>query len=127
VETFGFYLAHLDIRQESTIHTDTVSEVIHQLDGSDYSALDEDGRLHKLAELIRQDSAPQVDLEPLSETSSETVEIFQVMARLREEVSPHAFGTYVISMTHQASHVMEVMFLGWLAGLSGYKDEVPFC
>ncbi|MFO8024968.1 phosphoenolpyruvate carboxylase [Thiohalophilus sp.] len=127
VETFGFYLAHLDIRQESTIHTDTVSEVIHQLDGSDYSALDENGRLNKLAELIRQDSAPQVDLEPLSETSSETVEVFQVMARLREEVSPHAFGTYVISMTHQASHVMEVMFLGWLAGLSGYKDEVPFC
>ncbi|MDZ7802793.1 phosphoenolpyruvate carboxylase [Thiohalophilus sp.] len=127
VETFGFYLAQLDIRQESTIHTETVSEVIRQLDGSDYAALDEEGRLNKLAELIRQGEAPQIDLEPLSEMSRETVEVFQVMARLREEVSPHAFGTYVISMTHQASHVMEVMFLGWLAGLSGYENETPFC
>ncbi|MDR9435671.1 MAG: phosphoenolpyruvate carboxylase [Thiohalophilus sp.] len=127
VETFGFFLAHLDIRQESTVHTETVSEVIRQLDGSDYTSLDEDGRLHKLAELIRQGSAPQIDLDPMSEMSRETIEVFQVMARLREEVSPHAFGTYVISMTHQASHVMEVMFLGWLAGLSGYENGTPFC
>ncbi|WP_134083116.1 phosphoenolpyruvate carboxylase [Thiohalophilus thiocyanatoxydans] len=126
VETFGFYLAHLDIRQESTIHTETVSEIIRQIDGSDYAALDEDGRLHKLAELIRQPPA-EIDTEKLSEMSRETFEVFQVMTRLREEVSPHAFGSYVISMTHQASHVLEVMFLGWLAGLAGYRDGEPFC
>lgn len=126
VETFGFYLAHLDIRQESTIHTETVTEVIRQLDGSDYAQLDEDGRLHKLAELVRQEPAT-IDEDQLSEMSRETVEVFRVMARLREEVSPHAFGNYVISMTHQASHVMEVMFLGWLAGLSGYREGQPFC
>jgi phosphoenolpyruvate carboxylase len=46
---------------------------------------------------------------------------------MRDEVSEHAFGNYVISMTHEASHVMEVMFLGWLAGLAGKKDEQWFC
>ncbi len=126
VETFGFFLAHLDIRQESTIHTETVSEVIRQIDGSDYKALDEAARLEKLAALIRT-PAPEIDASGFSEMSRETIEVFQVMARLREEVSSHAFGNYVISMTHQASHVMEVMFLGWLAGLAGYRHGESFC
>ena len=30
VETFGFYLMHLDIRQESTRHTEAVSEILKQ-------------------------------------------------------------------------------------------------
>jgi len=126
VETFGFFLAHLDIRQESTIHTETVSEVIRQIDGSDYQALDEAGRLEKLASLIHT-PAPEIDTSQFSEMSQETIEVFRVMARLREEVSPNAFGNYVISMTHQASHVMEVMFLGWLAGLAGYQNNDSFC
>ncbi|MGD8547001.1 MAG: phosphoenolpyruvate carboxylase [Thiohalophilus sp.] len=126
VETFGFFLAHLDIRQESTIHTETVREVIQQIDGSDYTALDEDARLKKLAELIGQ-SPVEIDKDQLGEMSRETVEVFHVMTRLREEVSPNAFGNYVISMTHQASHVMEVMFLGWLAGMAGYRDGQAFC
>ena len=33
------------------------------------------------------------------------------------------FGSYVISMTHAASHVMEVMFLACLAGLAGGRNE----
>jgi len=42
VETFGFFLAHLDVRQESTIHTNTVSAVLQQLDGTDYASLSEE-------------------------------------------------------------------------------------
>lgn len=41
---------------------------------------------------------------------------------MRTEISPRAFGNYVISMTHAASHVLEVMWLATLAGLTG-KDE----
>lgn len=32
VESFGFYLMHLDVRQESTRHTDAVTEILRQLD-----------------------------------------------------------------------------------------------
>ena len=42
------------------------------------------------------------------------------MARMRREVSSQAFGSYVISMTHAASHIMEVMLLARQAG-----DDVP--
>ena len=45
------------------------------------------------------------------------------MARLRAEISPEAFGEYVISMTHSASHVLEVMLLARLAGLAGRDNR----
>ncbi len=126
VETFGFYLANLDLRQESTIHSQTVAEVLKQIDGSDYTKLDEDSRLQTLAKHINSSPA-KFDKNKLSEMSAETISVFEVMTQMREEISPEAFGTYVISMTHAASHVMEVMFLAWLTGLVGKKSSQWFC
>jgi phosphoenolpyruvate carboxylase len=49
------------------------------------------------------------------------------MARMRGEISERVFGAYVISMTHTASHVMEVMLLARLAGLAGRTPTGWFC
>jgi phosphoenolpyruvate carboxylase len=126
VETFGFYLANLDIRQESTIHSQTVAEILKQIDGSDYHQLDEATRLETLANYIK-GSPSSIDKTQLSEMSAETLTVFEVMSQMRNEISPDAFGTYVISMTHAASHVMEVLFLAWLSGLAGKKNNQWFC
>jgi phosphoenolpyruvate carboxylase len=126
VETFGFYLAQLDVRQESTIHTQTVHEVLRQLGVDDYHSHSEQERLELLAKYLTV-SRPAINRELLSEMSRETLELFEVIARMREEVSPNAFGNYVISMTHAASHVMEVMFLAWTAGLAGMTNDTWFC
>jgi phosphoenolpyruvate carboxylase len=126
VETFGFYLSNLDLRQESTVHSQTVTELLQQIDGTDYSKLNEAARLETLANYISKSPA-KFDKNKLSEMSAETVSVFEVMSQMREEISPDAFGTYVISMTHAASHVMEVMFLAWLTGLSGKNNGQWFC
>ena len=43
--TFGFYLARLDIRQESTVHTEAVAELLAHLGiEQDYAGLDEANR-----------------------------------------------------------------------------------
>ena len=126
VETFGFFLAHLDVRQESTIHTNAVSEVLRQLDGTDYAALPEEKRLAVLANWLEQ-KAPQVDSTEFTDMSRETLKLLDVMAQMRKEISPKVFGNYVISMTHAASHVMEVMFLAWLAGLAGNRNGDWYC
>ncbi|MBU1979054.1 MAG: phosphoenolpyruvate carboxylase [Gammaproteobacteria bacterium] len=127
-ETFGFYLVHLDIRQESTRHTEAVAELLAQQPGlPDYSSLSEVQRLELLGDLIGHTQNFSISREPLSEASRETFEVFEVMARMRHEISPQAFGSYVISMTHAASHVMEVMFLASLAGLAGRNNNGWFC
>ena len=128
LESFGFYLMHLDVRQESTRHTETVSEVLQQLQPSlDYDSLDEEQRQQCLANLIQQaDNTQTLDKSLLSDTSLETIEVFEVIEKLYDEISTQAFGEYVISMTHQASHILEVMWLATLVGLAG-KDSSGEC
>ncbi len=128
VETFGFYLVRLDIRQESTRHTDAVNEVCNALGlCSNYAELSEAEKLEKLADILSAPGKPELDLDALQEPTRETIEVFNTMADMRNEISPRAFGNYVISMTHCASHVMEVMLLAHLAGLSGYDGEDWYC
>jgi phosphoenolpyruvate carboxylase len=116
-ETFGFHLVSLDVRQESTVHSNTVAEILAAAGQGDYLALDETARVEKLAQLIAGDT-PSFERARLTDKARETLEVFELMARLQEEVSPETFGAYVISMTHHASHVLEVMFLARLAGLA---------
>ncbi|MHB9119483.1 MAG: phosphoenolpyruvate carboxylase [Burkholderiales bacterium] len=127
-ETFGFYLVHLDLRQESARHTEAVAELLAQQAGlPDYGALSESRRLELLGDLIARTQDFEINREGLSAAGRETLAVFEVMADMRHEVSPQAFGSYVISMTHAASHVMEVMFLASLAGLAGRNGRDWFC
>lgn len=121
VETFGFYCLRLDVRQESTRHTEAVSELFKQKN-IDYDALDEESRFAILEEAIKDPAGIDPDLNTLSEPTRETLNVFRVMAQIREEISHKAFGSYVISMTHEASHVMEVMFMARLVGLASYEN-----
>lgn len=129
VESFGFYLMQLDLRQESTRHSDAVAEILKQIDPNiDYSSLGENDRLEMLANQIKQPLRNfTLDSTKLSDTNRETIEVFQVIDRLSKEISSNAFGTYVISMTHEASHIMEVMWLASLVGLCGSNDDEWFC
>ena len=126
-ETFGFYLLKLDLRQESTIHTDAVTQVLGLGSDIDYASLDEQARIDTLADLIARAESMEFDREQLSDQARETLELFKVMVQLRQEISAKAFNNYVISMTHSASHVMEVMFLAALAGLAGKRNGEWFC
>lgn len=120
VETFGFFLAQLDIRQESTRHSQAVAELFASAPNlPDYAALDEAGRVKALDELLSHGGTPLLFVEELSPETREVLDVLAAVKGLRAEISPDAFGAYVISMTHQASHVLEVLFLAGFAGLCG--------
>jgi phosphoenolpyruvate carboxylase len=129
VGTCGFSLVELDIRQESNIHTDAVVEVLQQfMPETNYTSLDDRQRLDLLSQLVERKSLPKANSESLSEKSIETLDVFDTMVEMRQETGDSIFGTYVISMTHTASHIMEVMFLARLAGLAGKDaDGNYFC
>ena len=126
VETFGFYLLHLDVRQESSRHSDAVAELL-QRHGIDYHTMDENQRLEILSQVVAEPASPIQNTASLSEETRETLAVFEVMANMRKEISPEAFGSYVISMTHAASHVLEVMVLAHQAGMVGKRDGEWFC
>ena len=129
VESFGFYLLHLDVRQESARHTEAVAEILLQMDPDcHYMTLDEQQRIALLSDKLKQpDHDFVLDRQKLSEANLETIEVFETMERMYGEISEYAFGNYVISMTHEASHIMEVMWLGSLVGLAGHNDDQWYC
>ena len=111
---------HLDLRQESSRHTAAVAELFARQPGPPYyQALTEDSGWSRWRTAIAHPQPCHIDKPTLTAETRETLEVFEVMARLRAEISPEAFGEYVISMTHSASHVLEVMLLARLAGLAG--------
>ena len=127
VETFGFFMLNLDVRQESGRHTAAVAEILSHVGTSDdYHALDETARVDLLCGLLRE-PAPAIERGDLDAETVETLEVLDVIRRMREEVGPEAIGTYVISMTHSASHVLELMWLASLCRLAGNVNGEWHC
>lgn len=128
VESFGFHLLQLDVRQESTVHTRSVAAVLRQLDpGFDYAGADEAARMQRLAAWIGHIDPIEFDDAQLDDEARETLAVFRRMAKLQAEIGDEVFGAYVISMTHSASHVMEVMLLARLVGLAGHTGDGWHC
>jgi len=125
-ETFGFHLVSLDLRQESTRHSQTIAEILQQA-GVNYSKLDEAGRLEWLAAAISDNRQPVFEVDKLSDESREVLEVFTTVRQMRSQIGQRCIGSYVISMTHEASHIMEVMYLGFISGLAGKRQGDYFC
>lgn len=119
VEIYGFNLAHLDIRQESSRHSDTLSEIAEYLQilPRPYSQLSEAERSLWLATEL-QTRRPLIPSElPFSEKTRETVETFRMVRKLHQEFGVEICQTYVISMSNYASDLLEVLLLAKEAGL----------
>jgi phosphoenolpyruvate carboxylase len=127
VRTYGFHLMELDVRQESGRHSEAVAEILQLALGVDYVGLDEQRRLQLLADAIGNPNALLYDTARLSERTQQTLRVFQVIAHMRRQLGAACFGKYVISMTHSASNILEVMFLASETGLAGRLAGNWYC
>jgi len=127
VKTFGFHLAALDVRQHSGVHEDTVAALLEAGDVvDDYGALAEEEKLEVLSEEL-QNPRPLVNrYADLPEDAAELMEVFGVI-RAMHEVDPNVVGSYVVSMTHSVSDLLEPMLLAKEAGLGAVEDGSYQC
>lgn len=119
VEIYGFNLAHLDIRQESSRHSDTLNEVVEYLQilHKPYDDLSEEERSLWLTTEL-QTRRPLIPSElNFSEKTSEAIETFRMVRRLHQEFGEEICQTYVISMSNHSSDLLEVLLLAKEAGL----------
>ena len=131
VDTFGFALASLDLRDHRKMHTDAIAEAVDR-QGIDYAGMDEDDRVDFLTEAILQDGQV-IDMEDttgLSDDSARVLRRFRKTADWQNEFGVDAIDTYAISWCEESSHVLEVLFLADQVGiveLPGYcgLDIVP--
>jgi phosphoenolpyruvate carboxylase len=125
VKTFGFHLASLDVRQHSEEHEKALDEILSAAQaipgGLRYTALPEEERVRLLTRELRQ-VRPLLPREWIGSAQTQSVlEVFEVIRHGRRYISPEAVHTYVISMTHDVSDVLEVLLLAKEAGLFRWK------
>jgi len=119
VKIYGFNLAQLDIRQESTRHSDTIGEITEYLGLLDkpYNDLSEAEKTDWLIQELRT-RRPMIPGElPFSDIASETIATFRMVRKLHQEFGPGICQSYIISMSHTASDLLEVALLAKEAGL----------
>ena len=124
VDTFGFVLASLDLRDHRENHTEAVAEAV-ATEGVDYDGMDETARVDFLTDAILQDE-PVVDVDALgdvSETTDRVFRRFREFADWQAEYGTQAIDTYCISMTEEPSHVLEVLFLADQVGVVSLPDH----
>jgi phosphoenolpyruvate carboxylase len=121
---FRFYLAPIDLRQNSDVHERVVAELFRSVGAEDdYLALSEEGREERL---LRELASPRLLASPFLEYSDETRSELAI-ARAAQEIhashGPHAVPQYVISKANSASDLLEVMLLLREAGMMRPGDE----
>lgn len=124
VKTCGFHLASLDIRQDSGYHFEVIADIFaHAPNLPDYDTLNETQRQQWLTRLLEKPGVPLIYTDNLSDKTREQLALMQSVAKLRQLVGADTFGSYVISMTNNASQLLEVLLLMRFAGLSGIDDK----
>jgi phosphoenolpyruvate carboxylase len=124
VETFGFHLATLDLRQNADVHLRVVAELLRVAGvEADYAALDETGRI---ALLRRELGHARLLANPYADYSDETrseLAILHAVAEAHAAFGPACIITYIISKTSGVSNLLEVYLLLKEAGL--YRPGRP--
>ena len=118
VHIFGFSLASLDIRQESTRHSDAIQELSNYLDlPFQYDQMSEEQKIEWLIEEL-DTKRPLIPSDVnWSKSTEETFCVFKMVKRLQEEFGSRICHSYVISMSHSASDLLEVLLLAKEMGL----------
>ena len=128
LDTFGFHLAQLDIRQNSAWHDKALSQLMTAagLDGEDFPNWSEAERIRFLGAELR---SPRPFLHPGAQVEGEagaTLECLRVLAAHIEKYGA-GIGSLIVSMTRSVSDLLVVYVLAREAGLMRLTGEGLVC
>jgi len=121
VKCFGVPLVRMDVRQESTRHTEAIAEITRYLGLGDYESWSE---ADKQAFLIRELNSKRPLLPRSWEPSDETREVLET-CKVVAEAPQGSIAAYVISMAKTPSDVLAVHLLLKEAGIPFAMPVAP--
>ena len=118
---FGINLARLDIRQESSRHSQLIKEFVKKRFNKDYSKLSENEKIAFLKKMIFSKKNEIRNFKFRNKENNEVWSTFKILANEPSE----CLGAYVISMTTSASDLLSVLFLQKEANIKNMLRVVP--
>ncbi len=119
VDTFGFHLITLDIRQDAEVHRRVVGECLGEEDWDEWSPADRTTRI--LEAIETRESMPAT----LGTQARKTFAVIQAIAFCRRKYGPKAIGPFIVSMTQGADDILSILLLAQWGELHNKRYEVP--
>jgi phosphoenolpyruvate carboxylase len=113
VETFGFHLAAIDVRQHAHVLRAVLGTLLRDPGWASRPSAD---RVARLRRLLEQDEQPKGSPDP---QVTRTLEVFNAIGECRARFGSDAVGPYIISMTEGVDDVLTVLALARWGGLGG--------
>ncbi|MGB3851987.1 MAG: phosphoenolpyruvate carboxylase [Tunicatimonas sp.] len=130
VQSFGFHLAALDIRQNSAFHDRAVSQLLRaaalpseQLPDTNYEQWSEEQRMDFLNRELRSArpfTQPNVTL-PIE--AQAVLDCYRTVQHFTQRYGTNGLGALIVSMTRSVSDLLTVYLLAREAGLTVWQDE----
>jgi phosphoenolpyruvate carboxylase len=119
IDTFGFHLATLDVRQRATVLHHVIA---HGFDDARWSGRSRRERRDFLLEALQKDRGPVTELDALGRR---TLAVFETMMQVRHRYGPEAIGYFIVSGAAGADDVLAVLLLArWAAAYEKHSGQV---
>lgn len=129
VDTFGFHLAALDIRQNSAFHDKAVGQLLEAsgADDCDFANWSEQMRLEFINREL-QSARPFTALKAqLGPEAQAVVECYRVIAKHTRRFGTNCIGSLIVSMTRSVSDLLAVYLLAREVGLTEMAEDGQYC
>lgn len=119
IETFGFHLATLDLRQNAIMHRRIVGEGLQE---PDWELEDSAVRVKRIKHALeRRESV----VGSLSSDARRMLAVFQAIAHTRRRYGPRGIGSYIVRMARGPDDVLSVILLSKWGHLGPKVGAVP--
>ena len=122
VKIFGFYLASIDMRQDSSVYEVSVAELLSSANiEKDYSSLSEEEKCELLLKQLKEDPRPLSinDENKQSEELRKELAIFRTARKLKDKLGDNVIKQNIISHTTSVSDLLELAIMLKEVGLVG--------
>lgn len=119
IDTFGFHLVTLDVRQDAMLHREVIGECLGIKDWLQWTPTE---RAQRIVEAIRMKDPPPVQQ---SIAVRKTLAVFQAISFCRRKYGKDAIGPFIVSMTQGADDILSVLLLANWSELHNRRGEVP--
>ena len=119
VQTFGFHLATLDVRQDALVHRRVIGTLLGEAGWLERPAAERASRIRQALE------RGEPVRPPADDEARRTLAVFEAIGDCRRRYGEPAIGPYVISMSEDIDDVLGVLLLARCAGLAGGDGGVP--